>query len=98
MSYSFLRSPAKELKAINQMMKMNNNNMSAEKRGVSKRIFQDEPDTVDGLPVVKRLATGSQNVIGSKIQNIFSERGSAPLSSGSSDAPQPMVIQIQRAP
>lgn len=88
MVYSFHRSPAKELKAINHAVQRNN--YSVDKKGVSKRLLQDEPDTVDGAPLIKKLATGSQNAIGSKIQNIFSERGAA------SD---PVIITLpQRAP
>lgn len=67
MSFSVGRSPAKELQAINRRLKM-----TVERRGVSKRIFQDdnEPDQN------KRLCMDPP-VMRSKIQNIFSERGSA---------------------
>ena len=66
-SYSFMRSPAKDLMAINQMMKRN-----TEKKAVSKRIFQDDGDCESS----KKLCT-DQPLIRSKIQNIFSERGSS---------------------
>ena len=66
-SYSFMRSPAKDLLVINQMMKR-----SSEKKTVSKRIFQDEGDSESS----KKLCTDPP-LIRSKIQNIFSERGSS---------------------
>lgn len=66
-SYSFMRSPAKDLQAINMMMKRN-----TEKKTVSKRIFQDDGDSESS----KKMCT-EPPLIRSKIQNIFSERGSS---------------------
>lgn len=102
MSYSFLRSPAKDLKSINQMMRSNNNNinLSAEKK-VSKRILQDmdEGDVVDGHHVIsKKLATGTNNVLGSKIQSLFSERVPGSVSSSADQQPVIITLPTQRAP
>jgi hypothetical protein len=66
-TYSFARSPAKDLKNINQMMKQT----SVDKRTVSKRIFQDDSDPMEGN---KKVCTDPP-VMRSKIQSIFSERG-----------------------
>ena len=79
MSFSVGRSPAKELQAFNRRMKQ-----SAERRGVSKRIFQDdnEPDQN------KRLCMDPP-VMRSKIQNIFSERGSAVVNA------EPNAVEMQ---
>lgn len=73
LSYSFLRSPAKELRAINLMVNRN----GAEKRPVvSKRILQDDLNESENSPA-KRVCSDPA-LIRSKIQNIFSERqGSA---------------------
>lgn len=65
-SYSFMRSPAKDLLAINQMMRRN-----TEKKAVSKRIFQDDGDSESS----KKMCT-EPPLIRAKIQNICSERGS----------------------
>lgn len=64
MSFSVGRSPAKDLQAINRRMKM-----SAERRTVSKRIFQDDTE-----PDQNKRTCIDGPAIRSKIQNIFSER------------------------
>lgn len=65
-SYSILRSPAKDLKTINQMMRLN----GVERKGVSKRIFQDDSDAPEH---VKKVCTDPP-VFRSKVQAVFSEQ------------------------
>lgn len=74
MSFSVGRSPAKELQAINRRMK------GSERKGVSKRIFQDDNESDQNA---KRLCMTEPPVMRSKIQNIFSERGSAVVTADS---------------
>ncbi|RWS02001.1 Retinoblastoma-like protein 1 [Dinothrombium tinctorium] len=67
MSYCFLRSPAKDLKAINEMLKRNN---GTEKQAGCKRILTDEGDG-EYSPICKRI--NSEKFL-TKIQDIYSER------------------------
>lgn len=77
MSYSFLRSPAKELRAINQMMRN-----TTEKKPVSKRILQDDTNESENSPAKRPAADPA--LIRSKIQNIFTERQGTAASEDSS--------------
>ncbi|RWS25254.1 Retinoblastoma-like protein 1 [Leptotrombidium deliense] len=77
MSYCFLRSPAKDLKAINTMLRS-----SGDKRGC-KRILEDEMGDGDFSPIRKRTFQ-ENNFLSSKIQDIYSERQERVASGGQS--------------
>ena len=68
LSYHFLRSPAKDLRAINSMMRQN---ASGSEKKVIKRLLQDEYLDNENSPK-RRLC--AEPVLRSKIQNIYSER------------------------
>jgi len=69
MSYRFLNSPAKDLRAINNMMRMGGG--SAEKK-VSKRILQDDAET-ENSPNAKRLCSDSAP-LQKKVRDLISDR------------------------
>jgi hypothetical protein len=72
MVYNFLRSPAKELRAINQMMRRSDVGNGAEKKPVSKRILQDDTNEAENAPA-KRICTNPA-LFRSKIESICNER------------------------
>lgn len=78
--YSFLRSPAKDLRAINHMMKMSGTGI--EKKPVSKRILQDDTNESENSPA--KRANTDPALFRSKIQNIFTERQGSVVSDDSS--------------
>ncbi|KAI1297169.1 Retinoblastoma-like protein 2 [Halotydeus destructor] len=77
LSYSFLRSPAKDLNKINLMMKG-----LSDKKPVSKRILQDDASENENSPVKRHCS--DPVLFRSKIQNIFTERQGSVASEDSS--------------
>lgn len=69
MSYHFLRSPAKDLKAINSMMKLNSS--SGNEKKVIKRILQDDTNETNSDT---RRHGAEKPVLRSMIDNIYTER------------------------
>lgn len=69
MSYILLRSPAKDLRAINQMMQRN----TGEKKPMIKRILQDDMNESENSPA-KRAHTDPVLIRSKMIENICADR------------------------